>query len=439
MDPRRALKAIVFGSTSVKVQQVWQVPIDFVLNALRREVEDYRLSSYLTFDIHVDVYPAPNAVSRYGLNGVWVGYSAYDFVQWAGLSTTHNVLVSSNGRPLVRLDGHWRSVSCWLETLKPPLNQFERKNAQFEQMHAQWAEAMKQERWAHQFRWWLANGKHFPVFKLPAEIREIIYGYVFSEWIEPYPRASVRRIDKSSRTALAKKMNFKLLLTCKQVKHEASNVLFSSTPFYVGHASILRDVTNDPNLQSRLRQLTIGFTHEQHLTLFRTSSVSETGQVETKTLRSAEAFKYMALDRLRLTFNRPSDTGACQVKFVEYIMEIAWPFVRGQMVSLKGCVKLRQIEAYKARCKAFRKGFEMWKEYRRVDGKSEGELVDYLQEVDDDEDDIGNGGGGVLLDETLREEGKAAPTSALAQGGMQPDLTCECKVRCNSKRWNFYD
>jgi hypothetical protein len=34
---------------------------------------------------------------------------------------------------------------------------------------------------AQQSRWWLANDKHFPLFNLPAELREKIYGYVFGE------------------------------------------------------------------------------------------------------------------------------------------------------------------------------------------------------------------------------------------------------------------
>lgn len=426
MNPQQRPKAIMLQPVHGKD--------DHVLEALKREIEDYRLSSYHTFDIHVSAYPAAGAVYQSGSNGIWAGYSAYQLVQWSGLPTTLEVLIDSSGKPMVKVEGKFQRLSCWLESLQAPANWFD------EPGDTELAADIKQERWAQQSRWWLANGKHFVLLKLPAEIREIVYGYVFSDWIEPYPRARVRRLDRSSQAALAKKMQFKLLLTCKQVMHEASNILFSYTPFFVEHHSILRQVTNDPTLRARLRRLTIAFTHDQYLSLFRTYTISDTGELENRKSISAEALKYMTLDSLRLVVDRPAPrtsqgafAGACQVKFVEWLMESAWPFMRGQSVELAGCVKWRQSIAFRGRCKAFREGLKLWNEFRIADGKPEGQLVEFLQEIDDDDEEEG----GVSLSEPLNEKRMKDEALTPAQRRMYPDLKCQCKKRCSPNTWSF--
>lgn len=425
-DPRVILRNTMFGTTTI--------PKDYILEVLKLEIEDYCLSSYDTFDIHVSVHPSPNATYNYGSNGVWVGHTAYIFEHWTSLPQEFQILVRPSGRPVYwdKVLKTWLPLEFWLRRLKPVPRWYELPN------NREWADLSK-ERLAHQFRWWMANGKHFPLLKLPGEIREIIYDHVFPDTIDPCPKSPARRYDRSQRAVLARNINFDLLLTCKQVMSEASKALFSRSTFFVQHAAILRQVTLAPPLQSRVRRLIISFTHEQYLSLFRSYTFDPIGQLQRNKSPSAEAFKFMQLDSLRLLVHRPVAAseqnnmfaGKCQKKFVDWLMSSAWPFVRGQIVEIVGVVKSSQAKEFKEKCKAFKAAFKMWNEFRVADGKEEGRIAEYLQEIDGDDD------GGVLLDEAEREQ--QAGTLNQAQRLMHPDLTCTCRIKCSPELFDYED
>ena len=149
------------------------------------------------------------------------------------------------------------------------------------------------------------------------------------------------------------------------------------------------------------------------------------------------ALKHMKLTRLRLTIAPPSTTtasgmfdGACQKAAVEWILDAAWPFVRGHLVELSGFVKTSQKAAFEAKCDATRTDFEMWQKENVDAGLAEGSLAEYLQEVDQD--------GGVIVDDEKRakmeelEEANKGTTH-------DPQLLCCCKVPCTLSKWTADD
>jgi hypothetical protein len=207
--------------------------------------------------------------------------------------------------------------------------------------------------------------------------------------------------------------------------------------FFVEHWKILQKVTDSQSLRSSIRHLEIALSHDAFLCLFRQYVLLENGDAVAHKSRAALALRHMKLTRLRLTIAPPSTTtasgmfdGACQKAAVEWILEAAWPFVRGHPVELSGFVKTSQKETFEAKCDAARTDFEMWHKDNVDAGLAERSLVEYHQEVDED--------GGVLVDDEKRaqmEELEEANRGTIRN----PQLHCSCKVCCTSNRWTADD
>lgn len=191
---------------------------DLIGTVLRHEIEQIRLDNFDSFELHVLIQPTPRAKPIIDADGNQIGFDEYDFDQWSQPPKAMKVGLSRSG-PRVWYMKEWRHVSYFLRHLTTS-NEWNARGG------SSTANAM-QLRWKQQARWWLANGKKFPLLDLPAEIREIIYGYVFGAVVQPYPTVRARRLGPSSYSA--KRTNYNLLHTCKLVHKEASNILFQYT------------------------------------------------------------------------------------------------------------------------------------------------------------------------------------------------------------------
>jgi hypothetical protein len=404
MDPRDVLRARLFPNVT---------PGDYIGAALALEIEDFRIQTYDRFtNLHVLVRPVDYARPVYDINGAWVGSLNYSFDPWAHQRMVMSVRVSRSGRPKIWYLQEWRYVCSLLQNLLPP--------PAYSNLDEPATPETLKLRWENQARWWLANGKKFPLLNLPAEIRDKIYGYAFEDKIEPYPTARARRLGLAQQAVMKKKLNFGLLLTCKKVYQETNNVLFLKTPFLVEHPAILRRLTDDNIVRPRICQLEIAFSHDEFLLLFREHIILPTGEISHSQSPAALALKSMQLSCLKLTITAPSDTtvngldpDACNKVEMKFLQHAAWPFVRGQPVELGGYVKTSQKLAFEGKCKAIREDFQTWKKGNIAAGQCEGSWDEYLYEVDHD--------GGVLLNKP---------------NGAFNDEECHCTVRCTSGRWD---
>jgi hypothetical protein len=195
-------------------------PGDLIGDVLRHEIEQFRLENFDSFELHVLIHPTTRAKPIIDADGNHIGFDEYDFDQWSRPPKPIKVGLSRGG-PKIWYMKQWRPLSSFLQHLKPSADWNDDGNSS--------TLKSMQLRWEQQARWWLANGKKFPLLDLPAELRNLIYGHVFGAFVEPYPTARARRLGPSTYNTLAKTPNFNLLQTCKLVHNEASHILFHFT------------------------------------------------------------------------------------------------------------------------------------------------------------------------------------------------------------------
>ena len=414
------------GRSGYSPNGVQKPPIDLIGDALRIDIERYRLLSFDTFDLHVVVSPISNTNRIINAQGQQVGFEEYRFDVFGDDPKRMKVCLNGQGHVRVHYLNRWGHISSFLKHLKPPIDwndpgDFPRQDIVLR-------------RWEQQARWWLANGKKFRLLDLPAEVREICYGHVFGPFIEPYPASRARRLGPSSLTMMRRMPNFNILLACKLVYQEASAILFDYTPFLIEHYGVLGTVTMATPLRSRIRRLELALTHDAFLYLFRHETARRDGEIVPDRSHGALALRRMRLTRLELTFAPPSFTtgsgifdGACQKAVVKGIVDLAWPFIHGHPVQLSGFIKTSQKAAIDATCNLERHRFELWRNQRAAAELGEGWLSDWDDE-DDDED------GGVMLDGTMPET-----VAARTEGMSVSSLRCRCKVRCSLRHWTPED
>lgn len=192
---------------------------DLIGIVLRHEIEKFRLANFDSFELHMLIQPSARAKPIVDADGNSIGFDEYDFEQWSRPPKPIKVGLSRSG-PRIWYMKQWCPVTSYLQHLDP--------SGDWKDGSGSSASNAKQLRWEQQARWWLANGKKFPILDLPAEIRNIIYGYVFGAVVQPYPATRAGGLGLSSSTAVAKGSKFNLLQTCKLVSSEASHTLFHS-------------------------------------------------------------------------------------------------------------------------------------------------------------------------------------------------------------------
>lgn len=208
---------------------------DLIATVLRNEIEQFRLANFDTFELYVLIHPSSRAKPITDADGIQIGFDEYDFEQWSRPPKPIKVGLSRSG-PRIWYMKQWQPVNAFLEHVKPEWN----NDGDFSTSKS------VQLRREQQARWWLANGKSFQLLNLPAEIRNIIYGYALGPVVEPYPAARARRLGPSTYTRSASRPNFDLLRTCKLVHKEASDILFHFTRKYSLFIP-MHDITSNPH------------------------------------------------------------------------------------------------------------------------------------------------------------------------------------------------
>ena len=154
--------------------------------------------------------------------------------------------------------------------------------------------------------------------------------------------------------------------------------------------------------------------------------------------QAAHQLRDMQLDLLTIRFEPPSTTttkdwldNACQKVVVDWILEEAWPFIRGhavaQAVDIRGYVKQSSRWFFKSRSMDENDRIEGWQQQRLAIGEVRSEIKEYYNELDEE-------GGGVALNvEEAREKMMKEEQRKLFP------LICLCKRECNGKRWSSRD
>ena len=310
---------------------------DQVLETLRKDIENYRIQSFQNFGLDVFVNRTSTAKPLHDFEGNWLGYREYTFDVFDKPEKTMKVLSNSEGKVKIRYMERWTPVSSYLNQLQPPIDWND--PGRFSENEN------KTYRWQQQWRWWQINKKTFRLLDLPSEIREMIYGFSFGPIVEPYPTSKARRLGQNTGFIRTRKPNASLLMTCRKVYVEASSILFVYTPFFVQHFGVLGTLMARREQRSRIRQLKLALTHDEFFRFFGGRLDGNGGK--NLPSRAAGGLRHMKLDRLELRVAAPSITtetrwldAACQKTVVDWILDAAWPLVRGHPVEVTASSRL---------------------------------------------------------------------------------------------------
>lgn len=397
---------------------------DLIAKTIRQDILDFRMQSFETFGIDTDVREVSTARPLIDAKERWVGFDEYSFDVFGQPRKLMEVRINSSGQVRIWYQGRWRPVASFLKQLKPAIDW----NAT-DGFHPS---VVKQNRWEQQSRWWVANGKKFRLMDLPSEVREMIYGHVFGEFITAYPKTGKNRgLSGLQKAQLAYNSNSNLLKTSRQVYEEASNILYMYTPFRFDNNSVLKRFTCNVRQRSRIRQVTLALSHDDFTRLFSPDTKSTRGKKTDSQYRTAQALEELRLNRLELCFAAPTVLaprgefdGVCQKNTVDKILSLAWSIIRGHPVKLSGYIKNSQKAMYEAVHLVERKKFEMWQKYRVSNGEQEGRVKEYHEEIDEEE-------GGVLLNEKAREE----QARILTEDFRFVSEHCFCNIPCTKETW----
>lgn len=340
---------------------------DYIKDLLEQEIEQYRMRSMRAFGIHYEIYRTEDAKPILALNGKRIGFNAYAFNVFHKNDPPRAMRVCLNPRGEVRILYHhrWRSVTAYFKHVKPQMD--------FNAIREGLEDEARNLRWQEQSRWWHANGKKFELLKLPAEIREVVYSYIFGPCIEPYRNHRARKLARS--TTVMREPKSSILLTCKLVHREASNMLFKHTPFLVEHIGVMAKLTSNLHQSKMIRRLELALSHDDFVCLFK---MNDTGPVYNPLVRT---LRRMDLDRLTLSIAAPSMTtvsgvfdGACQQKALSRILNLGWTALRGHRVRLEGFVKTNQRIEFETMFRKERNRFLIWQKQRAATGMEQGYL-----------------------------------------------------------------
>ena len=396
---------------------------EYIANTIRTDIQQFRTQSFDNFGVQVRIHPVPTAFEVHDIRGTWLGFNKYVFEAHGSEPKAMEVTVDHEWNVKVYYLGAWRRLSAYLKNVKP-CTPWDQSASKIDIMHL---------RWRQQADWWNENGKIFTLMRLPPEIREMIYEHIWSPIIEPFPTSSARKLTMLGKLSRKLRMpNSNLLLTCRQVSAEASNILFLRTPFFIQHYGVLKALTSKMELRGLVRHLSLAFSHDEFMHLFSTDHVRRDRKTSTEVVGlgyPALALRSMKLSSLCLTIAPPSLTtksgafdGACQRVAFELIMAAAWPVIRGHPLELGGYVKHIQKQIYQARDVLERKRVQAWQKRRAAWGLPEGSLAEYDLEMDEEV-------GGISLSGSKPE---AAPEQTPAP---EYNLKCSCDPPCTEETW----
>ncbi len=190
-----------------------------------------------------------------------------------------------------------------------------------------------------QFRWWLATGKPFRFQDLPGELRRNIYRYSVGPEVNPYAYTH-RNYKESSQFRWHNSStapNTQLFRVSKQVEQEFSCFIFNSLGICFQQSDDLRRFLGHQHNHVKLRTIKPSFPLEHLRSMFwvgmlRTNPRGLTDAV--KVLRELET-----LETIVLSIPRRWQKVSCQKLAVQYVLELAWPYIGDRHIVLEGCVK----------------------------------------------------------------------------------------------------
>ncbi|KAL9083994.1 MAG: hypothetical protein Q9165_008270 [Trypethelium subeluteriae] len=261
---------------------------------------------------------------------------------------------------VVYLNGSWRPLECFLDTLHPPPEVMKDKMRRKLRGEAFWKE----------------NGGAFPFLKLPRELRDIIYVYALGPSVElreyqPYRKKKQPRVIVNDHVRVGP--NIELLCCCQQICREALYILSRCVTFdfcllgftnhYFTKKAVPRHSTErrlrrkgiDYLDLTKIRHVRLAFSPDQFLQFFG-AQLSE--EKRWRLSRAAASLQNIELDSLELEIQHPYVMErcdwlkrGCHETVVSWILDAAFPYIKHLPVRLTGCVKDSVREEFSARLK----------------------------------------------------------------------------------------
>lgn len=336
-------------------------PVDFVKKSIEREIEDYRRKHFNAYLQSIRV-KAPADFKRHRHivhdvdDGIFIGYDQYIFEVFGSPSQERAVRYDEDLDQVTILFGrHYSSVSSWLSLLKP-LECFS-----------------KEERMRLQRDWWQENGMKFRFLELAEELRVNIYGYAFGTEIDAYPNNNEHPMLAGSaarhEARISKTPTVNLLLLNKFVYKEAKKTLALQSQFHLTSGLTATKFLLHGNYNSWVHHIVLKLSHIKFFAVFGTQKY---GSMDGERRNGNDGLLHFShLASLKLIIGPPagvlsphsSTDTACQVKIVDRILDVAWPMVRGQPVTVSGFVRPSQKEEFEAKAATARQRFLHWREW----------------------------------------------------------------------------
>lgn len=394
---------------------------DQVAAVIKNKIDDFALQTFDKFQLYhnkLHIYPVRDALPIKDDSGQWLGYSQYSFDMYGDEPQVMEVRIDRYGGVYVHLADTWAHLAEYLARLSPPADIWTASKDRL-------SSDDKSKLWRDQWVWWGRNGNRFRLLDLPFEIREIIYGFAVVGTVQPYPRARCRRLLPSHAESLAARLpNVKLLRTNKQVSLEASHLLYRDSVFLIEKRPIFQDgIMAKKAIRNRIMKLNLSLSHKDFFKIFG-FKVSDV-RIDWKPKNAAKALRNTNLEEVLLDIAMPQKAAeapwlerSCQKTVVDWILEAAWPWVKGHHVKLQGGVKTLQRDEFLKKCAKERAAYLRWCKVKPM-GYVEDSLTEYDKWTNEED-------GGVRLDgqpilaimEEIEETEKELPPP------------CSCTPRC---------
>lgn len=396
---------------------------DRIAEAIKTEIDNFVIRTFENFQVYYNRlyhYPSGHAHSVQDQHGNWLGYDKYVFDMYGQEPKNVNVQASKRGKVFVVYAKAWMALEDFLSKLTPPVNIWEPEPSEHLSLDD------KTRLWQDQWQWWQRTGKKFRLLDLPTEIRELIYKFALVKKIEAYPHARGRKLLPAHAHSLAKRLpNVKLLKTNRQVYHEAKHILYRDSVFFIEHLFLIEDgLLYKKAMRPNIRKLDLALSHKQFWKLFGFKAGNHNYEPE----MSAFMLRKMKLTELTLTMPTPLSASdckwlqrSCQKTAVDWILESAWPWVKGHPVKLQGSVKTRQRDEFLEKCAAEHAEYLKWCKWKPL-GYSKGTLEEYDDEWVTLED------GGVSLEHQEPSEGREGEVPKETPKELPP--VCRCSLPC---------
>ena len=455
-------------------QSLHPSPATSIHRAIRRTLDAYRQSSYEAFAFDMQIIPVeprhfdPDSFdTRNPQNTSGLGYTGNQSFLFKPLGDDEPRKVVARMHPV---DNETVEVSlCRTPPRKgrtefrPLISYLKALPIKFSpnRTYAMSSHSVSVIRTNHQQDLWAANGKSFPFLNLPQELREMVYRHCVGSVIEPYP-SSPRRKRKG--LPVEKVVELSHLQINKEISKEILRMIYSFTSFYIVDSTLLsRMLSWHWFPKERLKRLTLALSHRHFFRFFGLTieDISELDSDDTDDdsqndfddvasqdweydddddgiepefypSRARPLFQQLKLQSLELRMPHPSSTcdvslldDGCQKKAVDLILEAAWPYVKGQPITVTGYVKKSQKRAYESMAK---------KAIREKDRMESLGLIWDGETEDETDKDVG---GGVMLDGSGAVKGELSMLAMATEKGQREHvvevvlpLVCECETSC---------